>query len=202
MTKNRWSTAKNAPTTEGQTWGITWYTTLVVRGTMFDSQYLGALTSELQNFAAVHRTFCVHQMCEKWPKSLRRKLVVFEVKVPGKIKIAEIVVRGTMFDSAYLGPQSSYLTYFRVVDSPPTLLQVDQKSSVYGWKCRHYRRSNLRDPSKLSCEGPYLTPHISAVNRVIRDILHQSIVCQNVYKVSKNCRSTAENAPTTEGQTL
>jgi len=45
--------------------GITRYTTLVVRWTMFESPYLGSLTSELQNFAAVHRTFCVHQMCEK-----------------------------------------------------------------------------------------------------------------------------------------
>jgi len=64
-TKNRWSTAENAPTTEGQTCGIARHTTLVVRGTMFDSQYLGTLKSELQNFAAVQRTFCVHQMCEK-----------------------------------------------------------------------------------------------------------------------------------------
>jgi len=38
---------------------------IVVRRTMFDSPYLGTLKSELQNFAAVHRTFCVHQMCEK-----------------------------------------------------------------------------------------------------------------------------------------
>ena len=64
-TKNRWSTAENAPTTEGQTCGIARHTTLVVRGTMFDSPYLGTLKSELQTFAAVHRTFCVHQMCEK-----------------------------------------------------------------------------------------------------------------------------------------
>jgi len=36
VTKNRWSRAENAPTTEGQTCGIARYTTLVVRVTMFD----------------------------------------------------------------------------------------------------------------------------------------------------------------------
>jgi len=74
-----------------------------VRGTMFDSQYLGTLKSELHNFAAAHRTFCTHQICEKEKKSSRQKLVVFEVKIPEKSKVAEIVLRGTMFDSTYLG---------------------------------------------------------------------------------------------------
>jgi len=117
-------------------------------------------------------------------------------------KIAEIVVRGTMFDSPYLGHRSRYSRYFIVVDSPPTCLQDEQKPSVCGRKCPHYRRSNLGDRSKLSFEGPCLTLHISAVNRVIPDILQLSIVCWNVYKVTKNRRSMAENGPTTEGQTL
>jgi len=110
---------------------------------MFDSPYLGTLTSELENFVAVHRTFCVHQMCEKSQQSIRRKFVVFEVKVPGKIKIAEIFLRGTMFDSPYLRRQSRYSRYFTAIDSTPIRLQGDQKSLVYGWKCPHYRRSNL-----------------------------------------------------------
>ena len=54
---------------------------------------------------------------------------------------------------------------------------------------------------KLSCKGPCLTPHISAVNRVIPDILQRSIVHGHAYKVTKNRWSRAENAPSTEGQT-
>ena len=65
----------------------------------------------------------------------------------GKIRIAEIVVRGTMFDSSYRGRQSRYCTYFTAVDSTPKRLQGDQKSLVYGWKCPHYRRSNLGNRS-------------------------------------------------------
>ena len=125
----------------------------------------------------------------------------FRGQSTGKIKVAEIVVRGAMFDSPYLDRQTRYSRYFTAIDSPPTCLQGDQKSSACGWKCPHYRRSNLRDRSKLSCEGLCLTPHISAVNRDIPDILQWSIVCQHLYKVTKNRRSTSENAPTTEGQT-
>jgi len=65
----------------------------------------------------------------------------------GKIKIAEIVVRGTMFDSPYLGHQSRYSRYVTAIDSMPTCLQGDQKSLVYGCKCPHYRKSNLGDRS-------------------------------------------------------
>jgi len=68
-------------------------------------------------------------------------------QITGKIKIAEIVVRGTMFDSPYRGCLSRYSRYFTANDSPSTCLQVNQKSLVYGWKCPHYRRSNLRDRS-------------------------------------------------------
>jgi len=93
----------------------------------------------------------------------------------GKIKIAEIVVRGTMFDSAYPGRQSRYSKYFTVVDTPSTCLQGDQKSSVYGWKYPHYRRSNLWDRSKLSCKGPCLTPHILEPWSQNFKILQQSI---------------------------
>jgi len=52
-----------------------------------------------------------------------------------------------MFDSSYRGRQSRYSTYFTAIDSTPTRLQGDQKSLVYGWKCPHYRRSNLGDRS-------------------------------------------------------
>jgi len=128
---------------------------------VFGGNYLGTLKSELQNFAAVQGTFSIHQMCEKWQKSIRQKLVVFEVKVPGKLEIAEIVVQGTMFDSPYLGCQSRYSRYFTAIDSMPAHLQGDQKSLVYGWKCPHYRRSNLLNIRHVSCEGPCLPPHIS-----------------------------------------
>ena len=40
-TEKRWYMAENAYTTEGQTCGIAQYTTLIVRGTMFDSLYVG-----------------------------------------------------------------------------------------------------------------------------------------------------------------
>jgi len=50
-----------------------------------------------------------------------------------------------MFDSSYRGDQSRYSKYFTAIDSVVTCLQGDQKSLVYGWKCPHYRRSNLRD---------------------------------------------------------
>jgi len=92
-------------------------------------------------------------MCEKRQKSIRWKLVVFEVKVLEKSKTAEIVVRGSKFVSPYRGRQSRYSRYFTVVDSPLTRLQDDQKSSVYGWKCPHYRRSNLWDGSKTTFWG-------------------------------------------------
>jgi len=50
-----------------------------------------------------------------------------------------------MFDSSYRGGQSRYSIYFTAIDSVLSCLQGDQKSLVYGWKCPHYRRSNLRD---------------------------------------------------------
>jgi len=59
VTKNRWSTAENARTTEGQTCGIARYTRLIVRGTMFASPYLRTLTSELQNFAVGFVTIAI-----------------------------------------------------------------------------------------------------------------------------------------------
>jgi len=40
-TEKSWSTSEHASTTEGQTCGVARYTTLIVRGTMFDSLYLG-----------------------------------------------------------------------------------------------------------------------------------------------------------------
>ena len=57
------------------------------------------------------------------------------------------------------------------------------------------------DVRRSSCEGPCLTPQISAVNVGIPDILRISIVCRHVYKVTKNLWSKAENATNTEGQT-
>ena len=45
-----------------------------------------------------------------------------------------------------------------------------------------------------------MTPHISAVNRAIVDILQRLIARQHVYKVTKNRWPAAEIAPTTEGQ--
>jgi len=68
-------------------------------------------------------------------------------QIIGKIKIAKIILRGTMFDSAYVGYKLTYSRYFKAVDSPSTCPQGDQKSSLYGWKCPHYRRSNLLDRS-------------------------------------------------------
>jgi len=53
----------------------------------------------------------------------------------------------------------------------------------------------------FSCEGPYLTSHISVVNRVIPVVLQRSIVVQNVYRKAKNRGSKSESAATTEGQT-
>jgi len=80
-------------------------------------------------------------------KSIRRKLVVFEVKLPVKIKIAEIVVRETAFDSKYRGRQSTYTRCFAAMDSRPQRLQVDRKSLVWGCKCTNHGRPNLRDRS-------------------------------------------------------
>jgi len=80
---------------------------------------------------------------KKFNSSILRKLR----SNTGKIKIAEIVLRGTMFDSPYLGRQARYSSYFTAIDSTPTRLQADQKSLVYGWKCPHYRRSNLGNRS-------------------------------------------------------
>ena len=77
----------------------------------------------------------------------------FRGQSTGKIKVAEIVVRGTMFDSIYRGHQSRYSTYFTVIDSLPTWLQGDQKSLVYSWKCPHNRRSNF-------VNKPFLTPTV------------------------------------------
>jgi len=77
----------------------------------------------------------------------------FRGQSTGKIKVAEIVVRGTMFDSPYLGRQLSYSRYFTAIDSLPECLQGDQKPLVYGLKCPHYRRSNFVNKQ-------FLTPRV------------------------------------------
>ena len=58
------------------------------------------------------------------------------------------------------------------------------------------------DIRHLSCEGPCLTLRFAAVNRVILAILSDSIVRQNISKLTENRRSMCENALTTEGQNL
>jgi len=55
----------------------------------------------------------------------------------------EIVMQGTMFYSPYRSRQSRYSRHFTAIDTLPACLQGDQKSSVNGWKCPHYRRSKL-----------------------------------------------------------
>ena len=57
------------------------------------------------------------------------------------------------------------------------------------------------DIRHLSCKGPCLTLRFAAVNRVNLAILPDSIVRQNIYKLTENRLSMCENAPTTEGQT-
>jgi len=53
---------------------------------IFGPKFLKIHSPESHHFLRIERTFCVHQMCEKQQKSIRQKLVVFEVKLPEKSK--------------------------------------------------------------------------------------------------------------------
>jgi len=53
---------------------------------IFGPKFLKIHSPESHHFLGIERTFCVHQICEKQQKSIRQKLVVFEVKVPEKSK--------------------------------------------------------------------------------------------------------------------
>ena len=62
---------------------------------------------------------------------------------------------------------------FAAIDSPPKCLQVDPKSVVYIWKMLSPQTVKLAgslDIRHLSCDGPYLTHYIAAVNRAIPDV--------------------------------
>jgi len=98
-------------------------------------------------FSRVWKSFLRASDAWKITKIVSSEVSRFWGQSTGKIKIAEIVVRGTMFDFQYLGRQLSYSRYFIAIDSPPTCLPGTQKFLVYGLKCPHYRRSNLRDRS-------------------------------------------------------
>ena len=77
---------------------------------------------------AIGTPYCIR--CAKITKIDSTEVSRFRRQSAGKIRIAEIGVRGTTFDSPYLGRQWRYSRNFTEFDSPPKCLQSDQKSLV------------------------------------------------------------------------
>jgi len=97
---------------------------------VFGGDYLGTPEVRTSKFCSSRQKFMPVPDVRKITKIDSTEVSRFRRQSARKIRIAEIGVRGTTFDSPYLGRQCRYSRNFTAFDSSPKCLQSDQKSLV------------------------------------------------------------------------